>query len=90
MTAKTGGLAGAWVPLDRPKPTPVADRYLYWLEQPPRLSDRCTYWVRQFEAGFRPNKWVRRESYDSAAEWYGVYIWEYQNVIAPLEYAPRG
>ena len=28
--------------------------------------------------------------YDSAAEWYGVYIWEYINVLATASQKPNG
>lgn len=34
--------------------------------------------------GWRPNRFIRRYGYDSAAQWYGVWIWEYSEVIYPL------
>ena len=81
---RTGGRCGPWVELQRPKPTPVADRYAYWSSPPPELSDRCLYWVRQIDAGWHPNRRLRQEGYDASAEWYGVHIWEYLYVLCPL------
>lgn len=74
----------SWVVLEEPRPPRVADRYDHWGEEPPELSPRCTWWVRQIKRGWRPNKHICRYGYDSAAEWYGVWIWEYVNVIRPL------
>lgn len=79
---KTGGWGGSWVVLDRPKPPPV-DRYDFWGDPPDEPSPRCVFWLRQIERGWRPNCHLRRMGYDEAAEWYGVYLWEYLNVIAP-------
>lgn len=84
MTTKTGGGGGPWVTLERPKPPKVDDHYLYWGEQPPELSERCRYWVRQIKAGWRPNRKISGEGYDSQSEWYGVYIWELMHVLWPL------
>lgn len=80
---KTGGQDSAWVELEKPKPTPVDDRYAYWLEPPPARSLRCEYWLRQIGRGWRPNRRIATEGYDNAAEWYGVYIWEFLNAIVP-------
>ena len=80
---KTGGMGGVWVAYGSPKPPPVADHYAYWSEAPPEQSARCTWWLRQIDLGWRPNRRIRAENYDSSAAWYGVYIWEYLRVIAP-------
>lgn len=80
---KTGGGQTSWVDLERPKPPAVDDRYRYWGSPPPERSPRCRYWLRQIERGWRPNRFVRRRGYDEAAEWYGVYLWEYLNSIRP-------
>lgn len=80
---KTGGWGGPWVTLERPKPPPVADRYESWGEQPSAPSLRCVYWLRQIDAGWRPNCSLQRMGYDEAAGWYGVYIWEYLHVLWP-------
>lgn len=80
---KTGGMGGTWVEIERPKPAPVADHYAYWADPPPVRSERCAYWLRQIKRGWRPNRFVRREGYDSSAQWYGIYIWEYLNEIVP-------
>lgn len=65
------------------KPPPVADHYQHWAQPPPEPSERCRWWLRQFARGWRPNKRIRRMGYDQAAEWYGVWIWEYLHVITP-------
>lgn len=81
---KTGGMGTKWIELEFPKPPPVRDHYLYWNDAPPAVSARCQYWVRQIERGWRPNRRIRAECYDCSASWYGVYIWEYNNIIQPL------
>ena len=66
------------------KPTQVEDRYAYWMEPPPEISARCQWWMARIEAGWYPNNRIRTFGYDEAAVFYGVYIWEFLNVIAPL------
>jgi hypothetical protein len=78
------GAGGPWVTLEKPKPPRVSDRYVWWMYQPPHGSERCAYWVRQIEAGWLPNRSISMNGYDSSAAWYGVWIWEYLNVLAPL------
>lgn len=80
---KTGGGNTDWVEYDSPKPPPVDDSYRYWGDAPPELSDRCLWWVRQISRGWQPNKHIRRECRDCSAQWYGVYLWEFINVIYP-------
>lgn len=86
---KTGGEGEAWVDLEKPKPARVDDRYRFWSSAPLDLSERCRYWLRQIERGWRPNRRISIESYDSGAEWYGVYIWEFLHVILPALAAAR-
>lgn len=87
---KTGGGGGMWVELERPKPPRVADHYTYWGDEPPEVSARCQYWLRQIERGWRPNGEISSKCYDCSAEWFGVYIWEWTNLIWPkLSSAPR-
>lgn len=80
---KTGGWGGEWIALDRPKPPPVPDRYAYWTDEPPEVSSRCSWWLRQIGRGWRPNTHLRRLGYDEMADWYGVYIWECLHLILP-------
>lgn len=84
---KTGGGGVAWVAIESPKPSRVDDRYRYWGNEPPELSERCRYWLRQIERGWRPNRRISIEGYDASAEWYGVYIWEYLYILRPRLYA---
>jgi hypothetical protein len=60
------------------------DRYDYWLEPPPEPSPKLAEWVSKIDRGWRPNRRIRTMGYDESAEFYGVYIWEYLNVISPL------
>lgn len=82
-SAKTGGDGGIWVGIESPKPPRVDDHYRYWGSPPPEPSERCRYWLRQIERGWRPNRRIATEGYDAAAHWYGVYLWEYLNVLCP-------
>ena len=86
--SRTGSGGGPWVDLERPKPPKVDDHYAYWLEPPPQLSERCQYWIRQIERGWCPNRRWSQEGYDSSAKLYGVWIWEYCNVISPALMSP--
>lgn len=67
-----------------PMPPRVHDHYAYWTDPPPELSARCRAWADRIEQGWRRNKRVGSMGYDQSAEHFGVYIWEYLNVIQPL------
>jgi hypothetical protein len=82
VPVKTGGWNTDWVPLEA-KPPRVADRYQHWADPPPEPSERCRYWLAQIERGWRPNRAIAAHGYDAAAQWYGVWIWEYLHVLAP-------
>ncbi len=56
----------------------------YWTRPPPDPSRKCVWWQHRIRLGWRPNRRIRSLGYYSAAEFYGVYIWEYLNVICPL------
>jgi len=66
-----------------PAPPRVTDSELYWSSAPPEPSPRCTWWLKRIDAGWRPNKRVRRLGYYDRAAYYGVYIWELLNKIDP-------
>lgn len=38
----------------------------------------------RINAGWRPNRRLRSMGYHESAEYFGVYIWEYLNVLYPL------
>lgn len=69
---------------DSPKPPAVADHYRYWADQPPEPSARALWWVQQILRGWRPNRRIGGEGYDGQAQWYGVWLWEFNHVITPL------
>ncbi|MBY4212880.1 hypothetical protein HQO42_14920 [Rhodococcus fascians] len=87
---KTGSGGRPWIELESPKPPPVQDEQSYWMDAPPEPSERCRYWVRQIEAGWMPNRSVSGNGYHGSAVWYGVWIWEYLNVLYPLIESKRG
>lgn len=68
-------------------PPPVEDRYEHWSEPPPVLSPRCLWWLEQLNG----RRWTIAElnaelpemihGYDTSAELYGVWIWEWCNVL---------
>lgn len=60
------------------------DRYEYWSQPPLAPSPRLAYWQARIAAGWRPNKRIRGLGYDGAAEFYGVYMWEYLEVLWPI------
>lgn len=45
---------------------------------------RCRYHIARIQAGWRPGRRVAALGYYESAEWYGVKIWEYLDLIAPL------
>lgn len=55
----------------------------YWTEQPPEPSPRLAEWLRRINDGWRPNRRIQNMGFEEAAAFYGVYIWEYFNVIRP-------
>ncbi|HEY3631926.1 MAG TPA: hypothetical protein VGL21_13540 [Jatrophihabitantaceae bacterium] len=66
------------------KPPRVADIYDYWLSPPPEPSPRLTYWLRRLDEG----SWCAThrqaaEGMELMADWLGVYLWEWSNVIYP-------
>jgi hypothetical protein len=55
----------------------------YWLDAPPEPSPKLNRWLDKIRGGWRPNARIRTMGYHEASEFYGVYIWEYLNVIVP-------
>lgn len=66
-----------------PTPARVANTEEFWDKAPPERSPRCAWWLERFSGGWRPNKRIRSMGYYEAAQFYGVFIWEYVNVISP-------
>jgi hypothetical protein len=67
------------------KPPAVDDEECFWIEPPPVLSPRVEYWLKRLAEGtWKPNRHFRGECYHCRTVWLGVYIWEYQNIIAPV------
>lgn len=70
--------------MKRAAPPRVEDVELYWTEQPPAMSPRCTWWVSRIKGGWIGNKRTRVMGYYESAAYFGVYIWEWANVLSPL------
>lgn len=58
----------------------------YWMEPPPEPSPQLAKWMAKIKAGWTPNRRIGSLDYYSSAEFFGVYIWEYLNVIRPALY----
>jgi hypothetical protein len=67
-----------------PAPPRVANIETYWTKPPPERSARCAWWERRIADGWRGNKRTRGMGYYESAEHFGVYIWEWSNVLYPL------
>jgi len=65
-------------------PPRVGNIETYWDAAPPELSDRCNWWVERIQGGWRRNRRLRGLGYHEACEYYGVYLWEYLNILSPL------
>lgn len=65
-------------------PARVKDHRAYWTSPPAEQSPRCAWWIDRIKAGWRPNRRIRALGYDDSAEFFGVYIWEWLNVLSPL------
>lgn len=85
---KTGGGGGPWIEFDSPKPPRVTDHYDTSLEGSGIVSDRCQWWIRQINRGWRPNRRTLRCCWDCNSEWMGIYGWEYIEYIWPLLWPP--
>ena len=70
--------------MSNPMPPRVDDPERYWTHPPPEPSERCAAWVARVAAGWRGNRRTRMMSYDGAAHYFGVYIWEWCNVLSPM------
>lgn len=65
-------------------PPRVPDVTDYWQHPPPAQSDRCSWWLKRIRGGWRRNRRIHAMGYHEAAEYFGVYIWEWLRVISPL------
>lgn len=85
MTPKhpTGSGGGPWVEYLSPKPPPVLERDEVWGFAPLQISERCAWWLQQLENGWRPPRRVSGLGWDGQAQWFGVYAWEWRNLIRP-------
>lgn len=66
-----------------PAPPRVEDVMFYWSYPPPEPSARCIWWLLRIHSGWIGNKRTRCLGYHPAAEYFGVFIWEYLYVLSP-------
>jgi hypothetical protein len=66
-----------------PAPVHVRDVVHYWTKQPPEPTARLAWWLAHIDKGWRPNGRIQALGYHEAAVYYGVYLWEWLNVLAP-------
>lgn len=69
-----------------PTPQRVPDVTLYMTARPPHNSQRLDYWLARIERGWTPNRRISSFGYHQAAEFFGIWIWEYLNVLMPRLY----
>jgi len=68
-----------------PAPPRVDNIQRYRSDPPPEHSRRCLWWVnRILNEGWRGNSRIHGLGYYASAEYFGVYIWEWLNVLYPL------
>ena len=67
---------------------PPIDVTQYWETPPPERSSNCMEWMEKIASGWRPNKRIRQMGYHEAANFFGVYIWEFANVLLPAMKGP--
>ncbi len=84
--ARFGGW-GLVPPWDRVKMPPVPkdfDIYKYTNVPPPVNSPRLLPWIKRIQMGWSFPKHVKYEGYSTKTQYFGVYVWEYQNVLSPM------
>lgn len=64
-----------------PSPEAVKSVWEYIEAAPDTASPRALWWVERINNGWRPNRRVKSFGYEEASKFYGVYIWEYVNII---------
>lgn len=70
--------------MKKPIPQRVDNQQEYWSRPPPQLSARCQYWVDKLSTGYVVNTRITGQGYYTACEYFGVYLWEYLNVLSPM------
>jgi hypothetical protein len=55
----------------------------YWEAPPPQRSTNCNKWLARFADGWKANRRIRQMGYHEAADFFGVYIWEFTNLLLP-------
>jgi len=68
----------------KPRKMTYAESTRYWTSPPPEPSEGLTHWKRRVEQGFRRNRRLSGMSYGEAAEYFGVYHWEWFHVLSDL------
>ena len=56
----------------------------YWSNPPPNPTENLIRWIGKIQSGWRPNRRIRRLGHQRSAEFFGVYLWEYVEVLCPI------
>lgn len=68
-----------------PAPQRVTSIETYWQESPPEMSARCRWWIQRISLrGWRRNARVATLGYYGSAQYFGVYVWEWIEILSPL------
>jgi hypothetical protein len=65
-------------------PPRVDNVYFYWEDPPPERSAKCAYWLARIKDGWRPNRRISEMGCSESAEFFGIYVWEWVNVVRPI------
>lgn len=76
-------------PTPEPKKVTAAEIDLQGEERPGMPSMRLGWWLEYVSRGWRPDGRLRTLGYLDAAKWFGVYVWEFRNVLVPAMREPR-
>jgi hypothetical protein len=68
----------------KPQAPPRVDPHAYWTSPPPEPSARCVWWQDRIRAGWRRNRRIASLGYSEAADHFGVYLWEWLEVLGPM------
>ena len=68
----------------KPAAPPRVDIWAFQERAPPAPSARMLWWQDRIRAGWRRNRRISAMAYTEAAEHFGVYLWEWLNVLSPM------
>lgn len=70
--------------MSRPTRPDRVDEYRFWGNAPDVPSPRLCYWLDRIADGWTRNRRIASLGYAEASRFFGVYIWEWSNVLWPI------